>query len=142
MGSEMCIRDRLDWVPESPTYFYHGIGDDIVPYENAQMAYDAFIENGASNVTLELFAEELGGHSALALPCLLAGYNVILDYQVISPKGDMNSDGLVSLIDLALLSESLLVEYNMTDFEWWAGDCDYDHHHSVVDILMVADIID
>ena len=132
----------LDWVPESPTYFYHGIGDDIVPYENAQMAYDAFIENGASNVTLELFAEELGGHSALALPCLLAGYNVILDYQVISPKGDMNSDGLVSLIDLALLSESLLVEYNMTDFEWWAGDCDYDHHHSVVDILMVADMID
>ena len=132
----------LDWVPESPTYFYHGIGDDIVPYENAQMAYDAFIENGASNVTLELFAEELGGHSALALPCLLAGYNVILDYQVISPKGDMNSDGLVSLIDLALLSESLLVGYNMTDFEWWAGDCDYDHHHSVVDILMVADMID
>ena len=54
----------------------------------------------------------------------------------------MNSDGLVSLIDLALLSESLLVEYNMTDFEWWAGDCDYDHHHSVVDILMVADMID
>ena len=41
------------------------------------------------------------GNIDKALPCLLAGYNVILDYQLISPKGDMNSDGLVSLIDLA-----------------------------------------
>ena len=22
----------LDWVPESPTYFFHGIGDDVLPF--------------------------------------------------------------------------------------------------------------
>ena len=132
----------LDWVPESPTYFYHGMGDDIVPYENAQVAYDTFLDNGATDVSLELFPEELGGHSDVAVTCLLAGYTVILEYQRISPKGDMNSDGLVSLIDLALLSESILVENNITEFQWWAGDCDYDDQHSVMDLLMVADLIE
>ena len=132
----------LDWVPENPTYFYHGMGDDIVPYENAQVAYDTFLDNGASDVSLELFPEELGGHSDVAVTCLLAGYTVILEYQRISPKGDMNSDGLVSLIDLALLSESILVENNITEFQWWAGDCDYDDQHSVMDLLMVADLIE
>ena len=132
----------LDWVPESPTYFYHGMGDDIVPYENAQVAYNTFLDNGASDVSLELFPEELGGHSDVAVTCLLAGYTVILEYQRISPKGDMNSDGLISLIDLALLSESILVENNITEFQWWAGDCDYDDQHSVMDLLMVADLIE
>jgi len=132
----------LDWVPDSPTYFYHGMGDDIVPYENAQVAYDTFLGNGATDVSLELFPEELGGHSDVAVTCLLAGYTIILDYQKISPKGDMNSDGLVSLIDLALLSESILVENNITEFQWWAGDCDYDDQHSIMDLLMVADLIE
>ena len=132
----------LDWVPESPTYFYHGMGDDIVPYENAQVAYDTFVDNGATDVSLELFPVELGGHSDVAVTCLLAGYTVILEYQRISPKGDMNSDGLVSMIDLALLSESILVENNITEFQWWAGDCDYDDQHSVMDLLMVADLIE
>ena len=132
----------LDWVPESPTYFYHGMGDDIVPYENAQVAYDAFVDNGAPDVNLELFPEELGGHSDVAVTCLLAGYTVVLDYQKISPKGDMNSDGQVTMIDLALLTESILVENNITEFQWWAGDCDYDDQHSVMDLLMVADLIE
>jgi len=132
----------LDWVPESPTYFYHGMGDDIVPYENAQVAYDAFVDNGAPDVNLELFPEELGGHSDVAVTCLLAGYTVVLDYQKISPKGDMNSDGQVTMIDLALLTESILVENNITEFQWWAGDCDYDDQHSVMDLLMVADLTD
>ena len=91
---------------------------------------------------MELFPEELGGHSALAVPCLLAGYSVILDYQIICPKGDINSDGLVSLIDLALISEYMLVENNITDYQWWAGDCDYDDNHSVMDILMLSDILE
>jgi len=132
----------LDWVPESPTYFYHGMGDDIVPYENAQVAFDTFVDNGAPDVSLELFPEELGGHSDVAVTCLLAGYTVILEYQRISPKGDMNSDGLVSLIDLALLTESILVENNITAFQWWAGDCDYDDQHSVMDLLMLADLVE
>ncbi len=132
----------LDWIPESPTYFYHGIGDDIIPYENAQIAYDTFIENGASNINLVLYPEDMGGHSALAFVCLFAGYEVITDYQVISTKGDINNDGIISLIDFEQLSLSIIYDYEMTDFQYWAGDCNYDLKHSVMDLLFLADNID
>ena len=100
----------------------------------------SYIDNLSNNINLYLVPEELGGHSDVAVTCLLAGYTIILDYQKISSKGDMNSDGLVSLIDLALLSESILVENKITTFQWWAGDCDYDDQHSVIDLLMVANL--
>jgi hypothetical protein len=132
----------LDWVPESPTYFYHGMGDDIVPYQNAQIAYDTFVANGAPDVWLTLYPEELGGHSDVALTCILAGYTVILEYQRISPKGDMNSDGIITFEDVNLLRESILIENDVTEFQWWAGDSDYDDQHSVMDLLMVADLIE
>ena len=132
----------LNWVPESPTYFYHGMGDDIVPYENAQVAYNTFVDNGATDVSLELFPVELGGHSDVAVTCLLAGFTVILEYQRISPKGDLNSDGLITIEDVNALMESILIENNLTEFQWWAGDLDYDDQHSVMDLLMVADLIE
>ena len=132
----------LDWTPQSPTYFFHGMGDDIVPYENAQVTYDTFVANGAPNISLTLFSEELGGHAEVAPTCLSAGYNVILDYQAISPKGDLNSDGLITIEDVNDLMESILIENDLTEFQWWAGDCDYDDQHSVMDLLMVADLIE
>ena len=132
----------LDWVPESPTYFYHGLGDDIVPYENAQVAYDTFVDSGASNVNLILYPVELGGHSEVAPTCLFAGYEVILDYQTISPKGDMNGDGSLFTEDMDLLSESILFENDLTEFQWWAGDIDYDESHSVFDLLRLSDLLE
>jgi hypothetical protein len=132
----------LDWVPESPTYFYHGLGDDIVPYENAQVAYDTFVDSGASNVNLILYPVELGGHSEVAPTCLFAGYEVILDYQTISPKGDMNGDGSLFTEDMDLLSESILFENDLTEFQWWAGDIDYDDSHSVFDLLRLSDLLE
>jgi pimeloyl-ACP methyl ester carboxylesterase len=131
----------LDWVPESPTYFYHGMGDDIVPYENAQVAYDTFVNNGAPDVNLELFPEALGGHSDVAVTCLLAGYTVILEYQRISPKGDMNSDGLITIEDVNALMESILIENDLTEFQWWAGHLDADNSHSIFDLLGASDAV-
>jgi hypothetical protein len=113
-----------------------------VPYENAQVAYDTFVDNGATDVSLELFPVELGGHSDVAVTCLLAGFTVILEYQRISPKGDLNSDGLITIEDVNALMESILIENDLTEFQWWAGDCDYNDQHSVMDLLMVADLIE
>ena len=132
----------LDWVPESPTHFFHGLGDDIIPYENAQIAYDTFVENGASDVSITLFSEALGGHSGVAPTCLFAGYEVILGYQAICPKGDLNSDGDISIVDVFFLMESILYEPEITDFQWWAGDVDYDNSHSIFDLLRASDMID
>ena len=65
----------LDWVPTSPTYLYHGIADDQVPYENSVVAYNVFQSSGASNVVLELLPESAGGHTSAAIPSIISGYN-------------------------------------------------------------------
>ena len=131
----------LDWTPESPIYFYHGTGDDIIPYQNSQVAYDAFIENGAIDVNLNLFPEELGGHSEIAFFCLSQGFQVINDLRIISVKGDMNNDGYVSLVDMDQLSFSILNYSEITDFEFWAGDLDNDFEQTIIDILYLIDNI-
>ena len=132
----------LDWAPESPTYLFHGIGDDIIPYENAQIAFDTFISNGAPDVTLTLFPEYLGGHGEVATTCLFAGYDVILGYQAISPKGDLNSDSFITNEDVNFLMESILIETAVTEFQWWAGDVDWDDTHSIFDLLLTSDSMD
>jgi len=54
----------------------------------------------------------------------------------------MNSDGIITFEDVNLLRESILIENDVTEFQWWAGDSDYDDQHSVMDLLMVADLIE
>ena len=132
----------LDWIPESPTYLYHGIGDDIIPYQNSQIAYDNFIENGASNINLILFSEEMGGHSELSFFCLSQGFEVITDLQVISYKGDINNDGLVNSLDLDQFSTILINNIEITNFQFWAGDLDYDFEVTIMDLLSISDIIE
>ncbi len=132
----------LDWIPQSPTYFFHGLGDDIIPYENAQVAYNNFITNGADNINITLYPEVFGGHSEVALTCILGGYNVMKNYQVISTKGDMNNDGIINLVDVEELKNSILLEDSITEFQWWAGDIDSDSNHSVFDLLIIADIVE
>jgi len=132
----------FNWVPESPTYFYHGIGDDIIPYENAQIAHDTFVNNGASEINLVLYPEEMGGHSEVSFVCIFAGYDVILDYQKINPKGDLDSDGLITLLDCEQLSSIMINNDEISDFQFWAGDFDFDLVHSVMDLLMLIDNIE
>ena len=132
----------LDWTPQTDTYLFHGLGDDIIPYENSQIAYDIFQANGAPNVNIDLLSSVFGGHSTVAFPCLLSGYEIILDYQKISRKGDMNSDEIISLVDVALLSSSMMNQYEINEYQWWAGDYDYDNTHNISDILYIADMIE
>ena len=42
-----------DWAPKSPTRFFHGVDDDIVPYANATTALSTMTANGATNVSLQ-----------------------------------------------------------------------------------------
>ena len=99
------------------------------------------VNNGAPDVNLELFPVELGGHSDVAVTCLLAGFTVILEYQRISPKGDMNSDGLITIEDVNALMESILIENDLTEFQWWAGHLDADNSHSIFDLLGASDAV-
>ena len=42
--------DIIEWIPQSPIYIFHGIADELVPYENSQMAYDYFVSNNVANI--------------------------------------------------------------------------------------------
>ena len=75
--------DLLDWTPQSPMYIFHGIADELVPYENSQLAYDSFVANGAENVTIELIPSTFGGHQDVAPFALLASYNFAEQYKEI-----------------------------------------------------------
>lgn len=48
----LADNDVYDWVPQSYLRMVHCSGDQVVPYGNAQVAYDAFIAAGADSVDL------------------------------------------------------------------------------------------
>ena len=64
--------DLINWAPQSNTYLIHAIGDELIPFENAQIAYDNFIINGSESITLSLMPESYGGHQEAAPYALIA----------------------------------------------------------------------
>ena len=74
--------DIIEWIPQSPIYIFHGIADELVPYENSQMAYDQFLINGAQDVHLESIPESFGGHSDVAPWALFGAYQVSKDISI------------------------------------------------------------
>ena len=131
----------LDWVPDSPTYLYHGIADDQVPYENSVVAYNDFQSNGAFNVILELLPESAGGHTSAAIPSIISAYPLMTGHMNINQKGDMDEDGNITLIDQAYISAIIINDLSSSDFQNWLADCNYDQEVNVIDILMISDMI-
>ncbi len=60
----LAENDVHDWAPEAPVHLYHCSGDEDVPFENSERAYEAFVDNDAEEVELI----DLGnlGHMACA----------------------------------------------------------------------------
>jgi len=44
-----------DWVPKSRTKIYHSVADEIVPFANAEIAYNSALQAGAKNVELVVY---------------------------------------------------------------------------------------
>ena len=135
------LNTLLDWVPQNPIHFFHGIGDDIVPYQNTQIAYDTFVQQGAQNMSITLYPVSLGGHGEVAGIALSEGLEAIFDYQSISSKGDLNGDQSITMGDIGILSSGLLGEFNFTLFQHWASDIDFTNSVSVFDLILLSDYI-
>lgn len=58
----------LNWKPVSPTRLYHGTADQIVPFNNSKITYDAFKARGATQV--ELIPVQGGTHGSAFIPML------------------------------------------------------------------------
>ena len=132
--------DLWDWLPLAPMYLFHGLGDQIIPPENSQMAYDQFIANGAEDVHLDYIPESWGGHSDVAPFTLLGAFEVAKDYHMITELGDVNQDGNFNILDLVGIANIIL--YGLNDnFILWAGDVNMDDSVNIQDIILVINII-
>lgn len=58
----------LDWTPQSPTKLYHGTADQIVPFSNSKITYEAFKARGTAKV--ELISIQGGTHGSSIVPML------------------------------------------------------------------------
>jgi pimeloyl-ACP methyl ester carboxylesterase len=71
-SAQHSIKDKLtlnniyDWKPTAPTRFYHSLNDEIVPYHNAQKAFNTMTANGAIDVTLKTCPSDT--HASCAVP--------------------------------------------------------------------------
>lgn len=62
--------DLYDWTPQSTMRMYHCPLDEIVPFENSELALETFQANGATDV--ELIEVDGTSHEDCALPTILA----------------------------------------------------------------------
>lgn len=132
--------DLWDWFPQAPIYLFHGLGDEIIPPENSQLAYDQFISNGAQDVHLDYIPESWGGHSDVAPFALLGAFEVAEDYHLITELGDLNQDGTFNILDLVGIVNIIL--YGSEDnYTLWAGDVNMDDSVNIQDIILVINSI-
>ena len=130
--------DLINWVPQSNTYLIHAIGDELIPFENAQIAYDNFIVNGSENITLSLMPESYGGHQEAAPYALIAAFQTGLTYQNINPLGDVNIDEQIDVSDVIIIVDYIMNSVILNDYLSWAADMNSDN---ILDILDVIDLI-
>ena len=124
-------------------HIFHGLGDELVPYENSQMAYDQFMINGAEDVLLEPIPESFGGHQDVAPWALFGAYQIANEIQMINNLGDINQDGSLNILDLIGIINVILLGTSPDglDYAFWASDVNLDAAINIVDIVALIDII-
>ena len=88
------------------------------------------------------FSESEGGHADLALPCIFEAYEIMLQYQELNSKGDMDGDGGLSEDDIELLVQHIINGNGMRTYESWAADWDYHNINSIFDLTAISLSID
>ena len=134
--------DLWDWAPENDIHLFHAIADELIPYNNSQLAYDTFINNGSENVNLYLLPEEYGGHGEAAVYCLLAAYQTCEDnYKNIRNLGDLNNDSIINIQDLLIIIGFILDTNELNHLDIWLSDFDQNQNINVQDIILIVDRI-
>lgn len=139
---KLAENDLYDWVPQTDTRLYHSLEDELVPYENSEVAYNAFIEGGAENV--ELITVDTGSHAGAAPFIILAVFEWFesmksIDY--VYPQGDVNGNDLVNVTDIIIMIDFILEYLVPTDDEFDRSDLNGDGQIDVSDILLLVEII-
>ena len=135
----LAENDLFDWAPQSLTYLFHALGDELVPHENSVLAYDTFVTNGSEDVHIELIPESFGGHAEAAPFAVLTAYSIGEQLQLINPKGDVTHDVIVDITDLVLTVNIIMsLITDMDDYALWAADFNSD---TIIDILDLVNMV-
>ena len=129
-----------DWAPQGTMHIIHGIADELVPFENAQLAYNKFIENNAQDVHLVPIPESLGGHQDAAPFALLGAFQIAEDLKIINELGDANGDQLFDILDIISIL-GIILEGVSDDYQLWASDLNEDTNIDLLDIIILIHII-
>ena len=130
--------DLINWTPESLTYLFHALADELIPFENAQIAYDNFISNGSENITLVPIPESYGGHQEAAPFALITAFQLGLQLQQINPQGDINSDEQIDISDVIIIVSYIMNSSELDSYSNWASDMNNDN---ILDILDIIELI-
>ncbi len=133
--------DLYDWTPQAPVYLIHGMGDEIVPYGNSQLAYDTFIANGAEDVHLIGLSALLGGHGPVSLFCLMEANTVLQDHSHTNIRGDVNGDLDIDVLDIVQIVGIILGSQSPDSYQIWAADIDTDGSVNVLDVVLCVNLI-
>ncbi len=133
--------DLINWVPQSLTYLFHALADELIPFENAQIAYDNFIINGSENITLVPIPESYGGHQDAAPFALITGFQLGLPLQDINPKGDVNTDEQIDISDVIIIVDYIMNVSELSNYLIWASDMNNDNMLDILDIIELVNHI-
>jgi len=135
----LAENDLYDWAPQSLTYLFHALGDELVPHENSILAYDTFVANGSENVYIELIPESFGGHAEAAPFAVLTAYSIGQQLQLINPKGDVTHDASVDITDIVMTVNIIMsIILDIDEYGIWAADYNSD---AIIDILDLVNMV-
>ena len=135
--------DLYDWAPQSPTQLIHSYSDELIPYQNSEIAYEHFVNNGSPDI--ELLLVEFGGHQEAA-PIILMGafywFETLKETDSFI-KGDVNIDFSVDISDIVMLIEFIILENVPNLSQLFTSDYNSDEVIDILDlILIINDILD
>lgn len=137
---ELQNNDLFDWTPIATMYIIHGAADELVPIENAEIAYETFIENGSENVHMEILPENLGGHQDAAPFALLGAFQLSEELHIINVIGDINEDTFIDILDIIHLVD-LIITNSGSSYEYWASNINQDENIDIFDIVILINTI-
>ena len=136
--------DLYDWVPESLMRIYHSTGDELVPVENSEIAYNQFINNGADPNNIELATIDLGTHQDAAPWILISVYywfQELVDSQEFL-LGDMDLNLVLDVLDVIILVNIIVENVSNPDaYQIYVGDINLDGSINVLDVIALVNSI-
>ena len=133
--------DLYDWAPQSPTRIIHSYGDELVPYENSEIAFDYFVQNGSPDV--ELLLVEFGSHQDAAPQILMGAFFWFEQLKETEPflQGDLNIDFDVNVNDVIILINIITQEFQPNYTQSMLSDFNNDSIIDILDVILIINYI-